>query len=285
MESMKASRRSILFGCSLLLVCAVLGNAEARADILYQTGFEPPDFAAGQPVDGQDVWVATLSPAAGNITTNAPGSGLQSLQVDGGSLDFSASDGLYVGVYNPSTLFNAGGSSQVWIQADVRLDGPSTADDLASANLFVANSNDVLAGSYLSSDGNMYGLTTDDFQQFAPASLGSYHTLGLLLDLSNLLGSYYLDGQLVGTLAIPTSILTDPDFVVGLQLVAAEDDGTFSRADYTGYFDNFSVQAVAAVPEPASIVLLALGIPILAGWAGTRTGSASIACRARHRMG
>jgi hypothetical protein len=266
MESMKASRRSILFGCSFLLVSAALGNAATRADILYQTGFEPPDFAAGQPVDGQDAWVATLSSAAGNVTTNAPGSGLQSLQVDGGSLEFSASDGLYVGVYTPTTLFNAGESSQVWIQADVRLDGPSTADDLASANLFVANSNDVLAGSYLSSDGNMYGLTTDDFQQFAPASPGSYHTLGLLLDLlSSLLGSYYLDGQLVGTLAIPTSILTDPDFVVGLQLVAVEDDASFSRADYTGYFDNLSVETVAAVPEPASIVMLLLAVPALAG--------------------
>src|SRR5262249_37696775 len=211
MHLMKVSHHSITFGVSCLLAAALLGDAHARAGTLYQTGFEPPIFSAAQPVDGQDVWVATLSPNAGIITTNVPASGLQSLQVNGNSLDFFAPDGLFEGVYNPITLFNAGGAPQVWVQADVRLDGPLTANDLASANLFVANTNDVLAQSYVSSDGHFYGLTTNDFQQFGAASLGTYHHLGLLLDLANLQGHYYLDGQLRGTLAIPSSVLTDSD--------------------------------------------------------------------------
>src|SRR4051812_35713630 len=172
---MKSSHRSIISGVSFLLAAAILGAAPARAGTLYQTGFESPPFAAGQPVDGQDVWVATMSPGAGIITAGAPASGLQSLQVNGNALDFSAPDGVYEGVYNPRTLFNAGGASLVWVQADVRLDGPKTSDDLASANLFVANTSDVLAESYISSDAHLHGATTADSQQFGAASLGIYH--------------------------------------------------------------------------------------------------------------
>src|SRR4051794_25688527 len=85
---MKSSHQSIISGVSFLLAAAILGAAPARAGTLYQTGFEPPTFAAGQPVDGQDVWVATISPGAGIITTNAPAGGLQSLQVNGNALEF-----------------------------------------------------------------------------------------------------------------------------------------------------------------------------------------------------
>jgi hypothetical protein len=265
MHPMKLSHDSIMFGVSFVLVAAFLGDDHARAGTLYQTGFEPPIFSAGQPVDGQDVWVATLSPSAGIISANLPVSGLQSLQVNGNSLDFYAPDGLFEGVYNPITLFNAGGAPLVWVQADVRLVGPLTADDLASANLFVANTNDVLAESYVSSDGHFYGLTTNEVQQFGAASLGTDHRLGLLLDLANLQGQYYLDGQLLGTLAIPSSVLTDSDFVVGVELAAAEDTGGFSRANYTGYFDNVSI---ATVPEPSAAILLVSGIAVLACAAG-----------------
>jgi hypothetical protein len=70
---------------------------------------------------------------------------------------------------------------------------------------------------------------------------------------------------LLGTLALPSSVLTDPNFVVGVELAAAGDSGGFSRADYTAYFDDLSI---ATVPEPSATLLLASGIAALACAAG-----------------
>ena len=119
---MRISFNPIALGAFLLVVKIFLAGADARAGTLYQTGFEPPTFTAGQPVDGQESWFAVVGSAAGIVTTNEPASGVQALQVNGGSLEFSSPDGLYEGVYSSTNLFNVGSSPRFLIQADIRLD-------------------------------------------------------------------------------------------------------------------------------------------------------------------
>lgn len=267
---MRKSFNPIVFGVFCLVVKAFLAGADARAGSLYQTGFEPPTFTAGQPVDGQESWVAIVGSAAGIITTNEPASGVQALQVDGRSLEFFSPDGLYEGVYSSTNLFDARLSPKFLIEADVRLDGPQTTANLINANLFVANTQDLLAQSNLSSDGHLYGQTTSSLQQFGAASLGMYHHLSILLDITSLQETYYLDGNSLGTLPIPSSVLTDPNFVLGVGLIAAPDTGSFSRANYTAHIDNVSI---TAVPEPSASVLLVTGITAFACAAGVSVRS------------
>jgi sugar lactone lactonase YvrE len=63
----------------------------ARADVIYQTGFEPPTFTAAQPLSGQDGWGIRIGPSA-NITVQSDTvfTGAQAVQFNAtGALTFT----------------------------------------------------------------------------------------------------------------------------------------------------------------------------------------------------
>ena len=77
---------AVLVGLAIAVPCSYAGTT------LYQTGFENPPFVAGQPLVGQDGWIAPppLSPKAAVISTDNPLVDKQSVLVSGKDLKTKA---------------------------------------------------------------------------------------------------------------------------------------------------------------------------------------------------
>jgi hypothetical protein len=254
------------------------------AQTLYSTGFENPPFQAGQPLVGQDGWVnqvfmgTPLGPNAA-ISTAHPESGLQSVQVNGADLTPVAPAGLDLGSYRQFVNFDdaAAGFPIVRVEVDARLDGPKTdqtsdhtTGDFFSVNLatFAANGDD-LGEMSLSSDGHVYSYSTDDSYLFEqPYNSGQYVHLALDLNFAAKTTTFQLNGQVLGSALMDT---TANDLSRGSLVVYAQDPDSLSRdrSLYTAYYDNFSIRA--GVPEPSSLVLLAVGGLSICGLRTRRT--------------
>jgi hypothetical protein len=252
-----------------------LSAPTARAQVvLYSTGFEPPTFAAGQLVGGQDGWIAPFSPTAGAISTSNPRSGLQDLQVSA-SLLTTLSSGERFGTYGHDLFYDtqAHGTPRIAMRSDVRLDGPSTAgqnignppvrDALATAALVASDGNNSFIGYLsLSSNGYLYtGTRTghDPYyhEQFpTPVSLGQYYTLGMDLDYAARTITYLVDSRVLGTLPFPNDVSNI--FRQATCYFDAWPDPYINNSLYAAHFDNYSVRA-SAVPEPSGLVLTGLG--------------------------
>ena len=67
MSPIRSGIRPFALTAFLFGLVSAAGQTEARGDlILYGTGFEPPAFTAGQPVNGQGGWIAAIGQQAGN---------------------------------------------------------------------------------------------------------------------------------------------------------------------------------------------------------------------------
>jgi hypothetical protein len=250
---------------TLALCGAVTGLTRAsRADgILYQTGFESPDFMAGQPLNGQNNWMEYNSSGASIITTNQPASGQQSLQINGGALTFLTQYGFYDAFDSPNPTWNFSQYPTVRLDAQVRLDGPSTgstlADDLISANLGIDNNDNDLAEMWISSNGHVHYYSdadpgsTDDGYLGPAVTLGQYHDLSVLLNTGTLTDSFYVDGRYIASLAMPATAISDDSFYFGVSMVGVADQGNYDHNAYTAYYDNVNL---ASVPEPGSMAML-----------------------------
>lgn len=276
------------------LMVPFLGPA-ARADLLFSTGFEAPEYTAGSPLAGTNGWTAPgfLSPNAAMITTTAPASGLQSVQVNGAdlvhddALDGSGYDA--IGSYRQPVDHDAiaSGLPIVRVQADVRLDGPQTdqtpdrvTGDFVSANVALVTEDGELGTLFLSADGHVYAYgadpATDNYLFGVSVALGSYYTLAVEANFLSRTLLYYLDGALLGTSSFADPALGCTSNVVtrgSLVVYSNEPNAAVpqTRDQYTAYFDNFSVTATA-VPEPSSLALAVVGLGVAA-------------CRLRRRIG
>jgi hypothetical protein len=259
---------------ALFLAGAVLAvTPAARAQVvLYTTGFEPPTFTAGNPVAGQDGWSAPIGAAAGAIATNNPRSGAQALQVSGRLLE-NDGEGTVAGDYGRELRYDtqANRTPLLVLRADVRLDGPSTAgmnrgtippvlDDLISANIAALDGNNaVIAFMYFSSNGNAYagnGAGANGYQFPTPVTLGQYATLGMDVNFATRATTFSVNGRVLGTLPFPTTVQSNTFGVFDLSVAAYADRSIINPDPYTGYFDNYSVQAV---PEPSGLAVLGFG--------------------------
>jgi hypothetical protein len=266
----------VLTGAILSLTCA------SHADnTLYQTGFESPDYVAGLPLAGQNTWGEyttsntpnASSNGAGLITTSHPASGAQSLQVDAGLLPLlpSGNSGYYYTDYAPNQSFYFSQYPTVRMDVQVRLDGPSTgstiADDFMSANFSLNDVDGDLAQMWISSDGHVHyysdadpGPTYDGY--LGPAvALGQYHDLAMVLNTGTLTDSFYVDGQYVASLAMPTAAVPDDQYALNLAMVGIQDQPGYDHTQYTAYFDNINL---TAVPEPGCPALL-VGLVVTSG--------------------
>ncbi len=127
------------------------------------------------------------------------------------------------------------------VEADVRLDGPNTADDKISANLVAtavdkAGSLASLAFNQLSSNGKV--LTTGEGN--APVTLAKYHRLGLRLDFSKQEAEYFLDGVFFGIEPFRDTHEAVALYSIRLDLVGDPTVGS----QYTAYYDNLVVRVV-----------------------------------------
>lgn len=239
---------------------------ESRADlIIYQTGFESPEFSTGF-IDNQSEWFSPIGPNSTRITTSLPQTGAQGFQIFGSDLETPAADPTQaVGFARRVFNYDASGTPRVRIQVDARLQGPSTnngngiADDIISINLEAQTDEfDYLGGITLSSNGNAYvfgSLEADSFLFETPISLDEWYTLGLDIDFANRQTEFLLNDTSLGVLAFDPAITSNVLRTGSLAMVLS--DPTFDASPFIGAFDNY---AITAVPEPAGLAILGIGI-------------------------
>ncbi|MCX6928626.1 MAG: hypothetical protein NT154_36255 [Verrucomicrobia bacterium] len=177
---------------SLAAIPLLMSAYRGKSQNIYSTRFEDPPFVAGQPLAGQDGWIAPppLSPEAAVVTTDKPRQGKQTVRVLGGDLvhqDFinEATGGYYdaIGSYRHAADYDSGGTQVVRVSAEVRIDGPKTANgnNFFSASIAAIGLDDNGDASgvgelAISSDGHVYGYSSQDlvptFLVSAPARLG-----------------------------------------------------------------------------------------------------------------
>jgi hypothetical protein len=245
------------------------------AATIYATGFESPTFQAGQLLPGLDGWTNNLvGPNAAVISTLNPQGGSQAVRVNGANLTSDAAlPGYVAGSYRKVVNFNAGAAAlpRVRVEVDARIDGPATADQFLSAHLGVFATDGSLAEFSLSSDGRIYA--GPNFQNYLfeqPASLGQYHHLQADINFSARTVTYLANGQIMGSLpfnpAITSSILSRGSLVV----YAVDPPPTFGedKSAYTISYDNFSITALPAAPQPVYQAAILHVIDAPAGFVG-----------------
>jgi hypothetical protein len=256
----------------LVSLAAGLPCGAAANDVIYQTGFEPPGFTVTQPLRGQENWVDYGNGEEIAVSTENPRDGAQCLRWKGLNLGNGQTFGgtacfqsiLDATAANPPMLID--------IRADVRMDGPQTgtlgtpAQDILSANLFavVLQPNGfgrVIGGFFLSSGGQIWTFGSrqeDRYRYSTPATLGAYHSLRIRVDFFGRKLIYIVDGIELGSAPIDPSILSERLVggymeVFGPNAPINTPDLTYDRANYTAYFDNYSLESVPLTPDEVAI--------------------------------
>lgn len=252
-----------------LAILAALSWTAPANDIIYQTGFEPPTFTADQPVRDVDGWVSL--PFAEPITVSAenPRDGTQCLKFKGGFF------GVNRRCWRPVLAETAVNPPlRLEVRADVRLDGPQTGtggtpeEDILSANLIarglLPNGNILtLGGFFVSSAGRIWAYTPGEFGSVyhysVPVTFGAYHSLLLRVDFLALTVTYVVDGvELGSTPFFWAAVMSEQVYAGELQLAGPNQpintpEITYDPANYTAYFDNFSVEALPTTPADADV--------------------------------
>jgi hypothetical protein len=269
---MNRSTNSLFFLGVLLAILVCTAYAPVAGQSVYSTKFEDPPFVAGQPLVGQDGWIAPgiLSPDAAVISTDQPRQGKQSVRVLGADLDeqqaiIDLTDGYYAaaGSYRKTVDFDTEGIVRVQISANVRVDGPTTplgtnffSASIAARALLDDGDTAGVGQIDISSDGHVYAQDGNHnvpvFLKSAPITLGEWHELAIVDDFGAQTFTLYVDGKSLGTYLFPT---VDPDtnqllvYTTTLRrgsLLAqtAPETGSMRKADYTAHHDNFSISVV-----------------------------------------
>ena len=263
----------------LIGALALCTTSVSAADIIYQTGFEPPELTAGLPLRGQDGWQGGWYPPSTSHPTviseiNAR-SGAQSVRF------FGADDqGLITGsAFAFQPLFDLNNPSPppplpiVEISADVRLDGPligtqgTPEQDLLSANLFAVvrqNERDPIGlfdigGFFVSGAGRIWayhwatGTPGAIYGNSIPYVMGTYHSLRLRVNFLTRTLTYFVDGVELDSAPIPLAIKSDQFFsgyitMYGPAQIIETPELSYNRANYNAYFDNYSLASVPLTP-------------------------------------
>ncbi|MDG3008415.1 PEP-CTERM sorting domain-containing protein [Paludisphaera mucosa] len=247
-----------------LLASSCLAVAtSADADVLYETGFEAPTFTAGAPIDGQGGFHTDFFPNASTVSTAFPAGGSQALRIDAASLlEIDPSIPISQN-YNWVDLGDpvAGGARVLRVEADVAVFASGPGEVQVGLQAYDRDFNGI-AGITITTDdegtGPKLAYYTDPAnpELIAFTSFGEYVHLGMTLDYTLRTASFDLNGVTLGTAAFAPGVGNVSDFDIYMQRIDwSTPTGTVA------YFDNY---AVTAVPEPASLGLLAGGLGVLA---------------------
>jgi hypothetical protein len=112
---------------TLLLFVPLVAQSATRT-VLYETGFEAPDFNSQLPADGQAGWRVSGGPEALSIATNHAHAGQQALRIEGALLEQTGPNSSEA-YYSTTVVANQPATNAapiVELTASVRLDGPQT---------------------------------------------------------------------------------------------------------------------------------------------------------------
>jgi hypothetical protein len=271
-----------MYGKRILVVtlgCLLLGSLVAATwptwGLLYITSFESCKYTAGQPLVGQDGWVKVTDDASPNAAKVVQGwqtarSGRRTVECWGGDLKALPGernwllDGTWERLIDFKTPTRP---AEVRVQADVKLIGPQTSEDLLSANLMARNA--VVLGArrapwfYLSSNGYAYanahreiaeppGYETLEYQFETPIRLGDWNRLAMILNYKTHQCTFQVNGKTIGSL--PFGGNGEEFTSVNLELAAVNPDfeypewpyKDFQPELYKAYWDNIFVLAKPA---------------------------------------
>lgn len=255
-----------------LLVIGFVGFAvSAPSQMIFQTGFESPTYSSGD-LSGQDDWMVTPSGASGLIQSVIFQSGSQAAQL-GDAASFGraqrsisgapgqvlvASFGMFLddawGAQMETDRFEAQMRVEVsgapgtfgiefgFLKAPVG--GYETVPADASAFFIEIGSESAMMGA---------GYTVVDYS----AVSNGWHNYQIAYDNISDIASLYVDGSLKVQAAATNDILA----ISNIQL-QNQRWGTSPNNNGVLYFDDLAVEAV---PEPASIIAIAIGIAAMAG--------------------
>lgn len=246
-----------------LMIAGILGLAadDLAADmVLYETGFERPDFSPNQPLVGQGGFVAYdgVNEDVPIVVENSPGNGTQAVQIRGADLGPYNSDFYAVFLYVPLNVdLDALGLPILRASVDVQLD--LAQDD--PTNLYVGIQLYDINGAYVTGVGiNRGAAIGDNFdgdvvtEAVDPTEI---HTVAFEANFSTRLLRFFLNGASFGELAMTGSGIP----------VLGDVDITYSSPEAlrgNAYVDNYRISA-HAVPEPSSLVLLAVAMILAPG--------------------
>ncbi len=233
-------RQSVL---AVLVMCGILLAASAEAGAVttvYATGYEPPAYSVGA-LAGQDGWSADGTPV-GQVQTGTVKSGAQAVVFEAGLVpgwQHLAGRGVaYNSAGNPEQLVHLRHSMFVESTGLTHWN-PIVTESTAGfiGQVTWANDNTVQLGLASSAVGSV------------PVAPGEWHVFDLFLDYENQSQRAFVDDVFVG-MGPFASPATDLEVWFGI-------NGTIGSN--RAFFDDLSVTSSRAVPEPASLSLLALG--------------------------
>lgn len=220
-------------------------SAAAADSLVYETGFEVPDFLPGH-LDGQDGW---LNPSKTVLVSPVdPAAGRQSMLILGSKLNPVSTPEL-IGT-RPGRLFFFDASGQkIGVGVDVKLDGPVTPrQDLVSGNLILLLADDEvqpvnLGEAWLSSAG--FVLIADSSSEIVGSvrinHMETYHRLGAVIDFQSKSVRWYVDGEF--QVEIPDQVTHNVFAVANPGMYAFEDRKIVKATKYRAYFDNYCVMS------------------------------------------
>jgi hypothetical protein len=215
------------------IIAFAIAVQDARADVIFATGFEPPAYSLGQ-LAGQDGWTGSSIPV---VQSSIVQSGTQAAAFDA-SL---ATGGQHLVSHSLSYDSSSSPLKTVTIQEDFYM---TSAGTRSYWDVISTSGNGGFIGQLLIFPGNVakLGLASSTVGD-APVSLDHWNTFDLVLNYQDQVQSAYLNGQFIGSGSFANTNTTLNNFSFGINV----DPGTDQA-----YFDNI---AVSAVPEPSSLTM------------------------------
>lgn len=222
------------FFVSMLAISAFFFCRSARADILYQTGFESP-FTLGN-VNGQQGWSYYGSVSPGVIENTVYYAGTQALEFDDSTTSGENGNGIELsGDYNSNTdsdqivqvsieAYFTGDSEEVW-------DALSAFSSVGFLGQIVVNGPDA-------------EFSTTGIDGSVPITFNTWNLYTLVFNYSTEQVLAYYNSTLIGSGAFASPSSTDL-----LEVAVGYNNKPGVQTD-TSYFDNLDVEDIA--PEPAS---------------------------------
>jgi hypothetical protein len=231
-----------------------LAAGSAKAVVLFDSlGFEAPTYSLGA-LSGQNGWVHDTT-AVGIVTNSVVQSGSQSVRLAGTATDWYYPDLSYTpsageivritsGIYRASSAASA---KNFGYFIDIY---SSTTARIARVGLGVSAGAPVVVAT-LSNSGTP-GTSVGSFILSSALSWDTWYDFQIDLKFDTQKFDVYLNGGLLFanlTFASAASTLGDADLHLSYTTGATD----------VGYFDNFKVETISAVPEPGTMALAALG--------------------------